>query len=145
MVFVLDRSASMQVQDADGLRWTKSMNALRTTLFQLEMDDRVALVTCGSHAEVLSPLVSPDSLKFQLDGLVPGYGAGDLGEGLQAAVKLLNTGTQERAASIYILSDLQRSACKQVASFPVPNGIRRSGNRSRRAGYSEPCRERLAI
>jgi hypothetical protein len=123
VVFVLDRSASMQAGTKDRVRSKEAAAAIRSIIDQLDAEDRAALVSCATHAEVLSPLVAPARLKSQLNDLSPGFGASNLAEGLAAAVRLLGAEGPGRLASICVVSDLQRSACERLSASPIPKGI----------------------
>jgi hypothetical protein len=123
VVFVLDRSASMQVADAGSTRWSKAKDIVLKALGEMGLDDRVALVECASRATTLSQLVPPPKLKPQIEQLQPGFGAGDVGDGLQEAVKLLSAKDVRGHLSIYLISDLQRQSCQKLDSSFVPQNI----------------------
>ena len=123
VVFVLDRSASMQAADGGATRWSRAREILRKTVDEMGLDDRVALVDCAPHAATLSPLVPPPKLKPQIEALEPGFGAGDLGDGLQSAVKMLSAKDLPGRLSIYIISDLQRQSCQKIDSVSIPQNI----------------------
>jgi hypothetical protein len=123
VVFVLDRSASMQADDGGATRWERAKDILRKTVDEMGLDDRVALVDCATHTAALSPLVPPPKLKPQIEQLEPGFGAGDLGDGLQAAVKLLSAKDLTGQLSIYIISDLQRQSCQKIDAVSIPQNI----------------------
>ena len=118
-IFVLDRSASMLAVGTDGQRWARAKELMQRTLGALNADDRAALIGCSSHTEVLSGFVAPDALARTLAALQPTYGTSSLGEGLQQAAKLASTGDSEAATTIYIVSDLQRSACQNLGNYPI--------------------------
>jgi hypothetical protein len=123
VVFVLDRSASMLAADAGATRWSKAKDILRKTVGEMGLDDRVALVDCAAQTATLSPLVPPPKFKPLLEQLEPGFGAGDVGDGLQAAVKLLSAKDLRGQLSIYLISDLQRQSCQKLDSVYVPQNI----------------------
>src|SRR6266487_925398 len=83
----------------------------------------VALVDGGKRAEIISPLVPPARLKPVLDKLQPGFGGGDLSEGLQQAGRILSESAIGRSSAIYVISDFQRTACERMANVKIPRNI----------------------
>jgi hypothetical protein len=122
-IFVLDRSASMHAIGTDGQRWAQAKDRVEKALSELKPDDRAALIGCSSQTEVLSGFAAPAVIGKLLGDLQATYGTSNLGEGVQQAVKLLSLGEPKVISSIYIVSDLQRSACQSLASAPVPDQI----------------------
>ena len=119
IVLVIDRSASMQADQ----RWAKAKELLQKVIRPLETDDRVALVDGGKRAEIISPLVPPARLKPVLDKLQPGFGGGDLSEGLQQASRILSESATGRSSAVYVISDFQRIACEKIANVKIPRNI----------------------
>src|SRR6266487_4530737 len=119
IVVVIDRSASMQADQ----RWAKAKELLQKVIRPLEAGDRVALVDGGKRAEIISPLVPPAQLKPVLDKLQPGFGGGDLSEGLQQAGKILSESATGRSSAVYVISDFQRTACEKIANVKIPRNI----------------------
>jgi hypothetical protein len=123
IVIVLDRSASMQATDAGGSRWTKAADILRATTDELGFRDRVGLVECATRTTILSPLAPPQTLKPVIERLEPGFGSGDVEEGLQEAVKLLSAKSLHGQLVIHLISDMQRQSCQRLDSVSVPQNI----------------------
>jgi hypothetical protein len=123
LVFVLDSSASMLATGSDGQRWTLAKDRIQKILGALTPDDRVALVECAAHANVLSGFAPPASVAQLLRDLLPAYGTSTLSEGLQQAVRLLSDSGRNSLASIYVVSDLQKSACRTISSCPIPQEL----------------------
>jgi len=123
LVFVLDQSASMQAIGSDGQRWAQAKERVQKVIAGLKPDDRAALIGCANHAEVLSGFAPPAAAAKLLRDLQPTCGSSDLAEGLQQAVKLTTGGDPEAVATVYVVGDLQRSACHNLASCPVPQAV----------------------
>ncbi len=118
-VILLDTSASMQ----SGEQWKRAKDLAKKTLAALQNDDRAALVLCATHSSTLSGFVPPSVLAKKLDDVQPGYGLGDINDGLQQALKVLTTANPAQATSLNIISDLQRPATQNVASVPLPKEL----------------------
>jgi hypothetical protein len=123
-IFVLDRSVSMQAVGTDGQRWARAKELIQHVLGTLNANDRAALVGCSSHTEILSGFAEPASLTRTLAALAPAYGTSSVGEGLQQAAKLASTGEPNAVTTIYVVSDLQRSACQNLGNYPVPSDLK---------------------
>ncbi len=123
VVFVLDSSASMLAIGTDGQRWALAKERIQKVLSGLNPDDSAALVEAATHANVLSGFAPPASLAQTLRDLCPSYGISNLGEGLQQAVRLLSGSGQNSLATIYVVSDLQKSACRSLSSVPIPQDL----------------------
>lgn len=120
VVIVLDRSASMAAVEREGQRWDRAKVSIRKRLAQLGSDDRVALIGCAARVETLiEPGPVNDVLK-RLDTLDLTHGTADLGKGLQQAAQLVSQTGSAFTNSICIVSDLQRSSCQNLASYPIP-------------------------
>jgi hypothetical protein len=123
VVLVLDRSASVQATDTGVSRWSRARDLMRKTVAEMKPDDEVALVDCAAPAAILSPFVRAEQLEPLIESLEPGFGEGDVGDGLQLAVKLLSTRNSGGQPRIDIISDLQRQSCQKVIYAPVPEDI----------------------
>jgi len=123
VVFVLDRSASMLATGIDGQRWAQAKERIKKVMSSLSVDDRAALVQCSTHADVVSSFAPPQNISKALASLEPGYGTSNLGDGLRQALKLLSSGDRNTRETICIVSDLQRTACRGVATCPVPQEV----------------------
>jgi hypothetical protein len=123
VVFVLDRSASMLATGTEGQRWALAKDQMQKVISGLESKDTAALIECATHANLLSGFAPPASVAQLLRDLGPGYGTSSLGEGLQQAVKILAGGGPGAVSTIYLVTDLQKSACRNLSSSPIPQGI----------------------
>jgi hypothetical protein len=123
VVLVLDRSASMQATDSGVSRWSQAKDQLRKTVAEMGPDDEVALVDCAAPAAVLSTFVRTEQLEPLIESLEPGFGEGDVGNGLQPAVKLLSARISGGQPQIDVISDLQRQSCQKVIYAPVPEDV----------------------
>ena len=123
VVLVLDRSASMQATDSGVSRWSRAKDQLRKTVAEMGPNDEVALVDCAAPAAVLSPFVRAEQLEPLIESLEPGFGEGDVGNGLQQAVKLLSARISGGQPQIEVISDLQRQSCQKVIYAPMPEDI----------------------
>ena len=120
VILVIDRSLSMLAADREGARWTRAQTAMRELLIGLRSSDRAILIGCSTRAETLfGPGAPPDALKALKD-LQPTQGAGNLAEGLQAAGRLVNNASGSYSNIIYVVSDLQRASCRDLAAAPIP-------------------------
>jgi hypothetical protein len=122
-IIVLDRSASMRAISSDGQRWSKAKEQASKILAGLQRDDRAALISCSSHTDVLSGLAPAGVVEKLLGGLLPAYGTSDLAQGLQQAVKLVSATDPHIVSTVYVISDLQRSACHKLGSTPLPQSL----------------------
>ncbi|MBI3415537.1 MAG: VWA domain-containing protein, partial [Verrucomicrobia bacterium] len=120
VVFVLDRSASMQATGVDGMRWGAAKETIRKILSELKADDRAALIGCAAHTDVISPFAPATVVSKVLSDLQPTAGASDIAAGLQQAVRLFDFDDRSRTPTIYVVSDLQRSSIKDLVSHPLP-------------------------
>jgi hypothetical protein len=123
VLILLDRSLSMQATASDGPKWVRARESARQILSQLKLDDRAALVSCGSRAEVLSEWAPAAAVGRLLPELQPTCGAANMCDGLQQARRLLSLVPPESAATLYIISDLQRTGCQNLASCPIPQQV----------------------
>jgi hypothetical protein len=113
----------MRTIEGGASRWAKAKDILRKLVGQLDLDDRAALVDCSFPATTLSALAPPPKLKPVIEPLEAGFGTGDVGDGLQEAVKLLSAKDLSGDLSIYIISDLQRQSCQRLDSVSVPQNM----------------------
>src|SRR5262245_35134050 len=120
IILVLDRSLSMQANDAEGQRWGHALDATRKLLAELNQNDRAALVSCAANAEVLSGFAPPTTVANLLKDLQPTFAAASLSQGLQQATKLLALADPTAASAIYVISDLQRNSCPNLEAYPIP-------------------------
>jgi hypothetical protein len=123
VVFVLDRSASMLATGTEGKRWDLAKARIQKTIAGLEPEDLVALVECTAHANVLSGFGPPANAAQLIRDLPPALGTSSLAEGVQQAVRLFSGSPQNASSSIYLVTDLQKSACHGLASCPVPQSV----------------------
>lgn len=121
IVILLDTSASMQARGPEGIQWTRALEAARKELGALKMNDRAALITCSTRAELVSEFAPASVVLTKLEGIKPGFGAARLDEGLRQANKVLATANPAYKTEICLISDLQRSASENIASTPLPH------------------------
>ncbi|WP_031433609.1 VWA domain-containing protein [Methylomarinum vadi] len=107
LLLLLDRSGSMS--EARKMPYAKA--AIREVLGRLDGNDRFALVTFSDQAVVASHWLNVDAAnRYHLDRLVEGVSASggtNMGEGLQAVLRLLQYGDSERVRKVLLLSDGQ--------------------------------------
>jgi len=107
MIIILDRSGSMS--EAKKMPYAKA--AIWDVLGRLNENDRFALVSFADHAIVQSPLVNVSTAtRNYLNNVVSSINAAggtNMGEGLNAALGLLQNNHNERAKKILLLSDGQ--------------------------------------
>ena len=123
VVFVLDRSASMLATGPEGQRWALAKQGMQKVLSGLDTEDTAALIECATHANVLSGFAPAASVAQVLRDLPPAYGTSSLADGLQQAVRLASGNGPETQSTIYLVSDLQKSACRSISSSPIPQQI----------------------
>jgi len=107
MIIVLDRSGSMS--EAKKMPYAKA--AIWDVLGRLQNNDRFALVSFADNAIVQSPLVKVTAAtRGYLNNVVSSIkasGGTNMGDGLNAALRLLENNHSERARKILLLSDGQ--------------------------------------
>ena len=107
IIIVLDRSGSMS--EAKKMPYAKA--AIWDVLGRLNNNDRFALVSFAENAIVQSPLVNVSAAtRSYLNNVVSSISAAggtNMGDGLNAALNLLNNNQSERARKILLLSDGQ--------------------------------------
>jgi hypothetical protein len=120
VLVLLDRSLSIQANASDGPKWLRAREAARQIVSELKPDDRAALIGCGVRAEVLSEWAPAAVVSKTLAEIEPTCGAATLVDGLREANRLLSLGEPGAATTLCIISDLQRTACENLASSPLP-------------------------
>jgi hypothetical protein len=123
VVFVLDNSASMLATGTEGQRWALAKERMQKVISSLQEGDAVALIECGVHANVISGFSTPAAVVPVLRDLKSAYGTCDLLNGLQQAVRLLAGGLHNSIDTIYLVTDLQKSACRGLSACPIPQEI----------------------
>lgn len=123
VVFVLDRSASMLATETEGQRWALAKDRIQKVLSGLNADDTAALVECATHADVVSGFAPPAAIAQALRNLAPAYGTSSLAEGLQQALRLVAGSGPNTVSTVYLVSDLQKSACRTLSSCPIPQSL----------------------
>ena len=119
LIVVLDRSGSMGEDD----KWHYAISAIHSVLDRLGTDDRIALVTFDSYAQVRSRLVAATEGNIQrfrsiVNGLSPGAST-NMGEGLQRAEQLASEiMAAERRGRVLLLSDGHANA-----GIVAPSGL----------------------
>src|SRR5688500_12195611 len=83
LVILLDASASMQAIGPEGTQWARAVELARKELAGLKMDDRAALVTCSTRAELVSEFAPPSVVLKKLEQLQPTFGTARLDEGFR--------------------------------------------------------------
>lgn len=120
VAFVLDQSLSMQATDRAGTKWDRAKVIVAEALSALKPADRAALITCSSQAEILAEWAPPTLIQRRLEPLHATFETGNIGPGLQKAAQLFTYVDRGAKKTVYIISDLQRSACQGLAEFPLP-------------------------
>jgi hypothetical protein len=123
LVILLDTSASMQAASPGGVQWTRAVEAARKELEKLKMNDRAALITCSTRAELISEFAPASVVQTKLEAVKPSFGKAQLDEGLRQATKVLATANPNSKVEICIISDLQRSGVENVSSTPLPREV----------------------
>ena len=122
-IFVLDRSVSMQAAARGETAWNRALNMARTALREFKAEDQAAIVTCSARAETFSGLKPAAAIVRLLDGLTPEFTSGDLSDGLRTALALASTRDASTAATIYIVSDLQKNSSQNLQTVAVPADV----------------------
>ena len=123
LVLLLDASASMHAVGTEGPQWRRATDLARQELGKLGLDDRAALVICSGRTELISEFAPAQTVLRKLDALKPGFGISRLDDGLRQIQKVLATANPALPIELCIISDLQRSACDNLASAPLPNDL----------------------
>src|SRR5437763_10694285 len=113
----------MQASDAGVPRWPRAREAIQKILAELTANDRAALISCATHSEVLSGAAPPEAIAQRVKELQPTSGSGRLAEGLQLAAKIISSAGAGSVSTIYIISDLQLNACKDLADSPIASEV----------------------
>jgi len=122
-VFVLDRSVSMLALDRGETAWDRALDLTREALRDFKADDLATVVTCSARTETLSGPKPAPAIARLLDDLEPEFGSSDLAEGLRAALRLLPSEDADTTATIYVVSDLQKSSAQNVQTVPIPQDV----------------------
>lgn len=69
LVILLDTSASMQANTPGGSQWARAIDQVRQELGKLQMDDRAALVTCSTRADLVSEFSAASAVLKKLEGV----------------------------------------------------------------------------
>lgn len=120
VIVVLDPSASLQANDGAGPRWVLAKKAVRNLLSAMRPDDRAALVTCGTRAQVAVGFSAPAVVAQVLADLPAGTGTGELGAGLREATRLIALGDPTLTTSVTVVSDFQRTGAQNLGAAPLP-------------------------
>ena len=123
LVILLDASGSMQAIGPEGAQWGRAVESARKELTVLKMDDRAALVTCSTRAELVSEFAPPAVVLKKLEQLQPTFGTARLDEGLRQVTKVLATANPAYKTDVCVISDLQRSGCDNISSTPLPREV----------------------
>src|SRR5579883_94068 len=123
VVFVIDSSARMLANGTAGQRWAQAKSQMQKELSAMQPGDLVVLIECGSHANVLAGFAPPAAAARTLQDLAPALGTSTLSDGLQQAVRLLSGSPAGSDSALYLVTDLQKSACRGLSSSPVPQAI----------------------
>jgi hypothetical protein len=122
-VFVLDRSASMHATAGGQTQWARALELARQTLTEFRGEDRAALVACSTRTETLSPLKPAPVIARLLNDVKPEFGSANLADGLRQALNVLPKADATTALTIYVVSDLQRNACQDLPTVPLPKEV----------------------
>src|SRR5262249_55457734 len=95
----------------------------RTALREFKADEQAAIVTCAARTEVLSGFKPAPVAARLLDGLSPEFSSSSLADGLRAALKLASDRDANIAATIYVVSDLQKNSLQELQTVAVPADI----------------------
>lgn len=123
IIIILDASASMQANGLAGAQWSRAKEKARLLLAKLQPDDRAALITCASQTRTVSSFAPPPVVARLLADLQPTLGSSELLQGLRQASRLFPTAKPGETLSLHIISDLQRSACENLASMAIPQNV----------------------
>ncbi len=119
-VLVVDRTASLQASDGASPRWPRLREAVRRILAGLGPEDRAALISCGTRCDLLCGTAPPEVATRLFEPLQPGCGAASLGEGLGLAKQVVASAGGGYVPTVYVVSDLQASSCRNLSAFPLP-------------------------
>jgi hypothetical protein len=123
VVLLLDASASMLATSAAGPQWEKAKKLAQNVLNGLQADDQAALVSSAAQSLTISEFAPAAVVSAKLAKLGATAGSGDLSEGLRYALKVLGRGNVAFPTTLYVLSDLQRSGCQNIANIPLPASV----------------------
>lgn len=123
VILVLDRSLSLRAIDSGKPRWPAALAEARRILTTLTEGDRAALIGIGERAEVLSGFGPPSLILDRLKDLQPTATRGDMAEALREAQSLVAALDSPGAASVTVISDLQRTGTDQLDRVSLPRWL----------------------
>jgi hypothetical protein len=123
LVILLDTSASMQAVTPDGPLWSRALDAVRKELAALKLNDRAALITCSTRAELISEFAPASVVMARLKELKPTYGKAQLQDGFRQVTKVLATANPAFKPELCIISDLQRTGLENIGTQPLPHSL----------------------
>jgi hypothetical protein len=121
LVLLLDTSASMQASTPAGMQWTRALEAARKELGSLNMNDRAALVTSSTRAELISEFAPAAVVSAKLNELKASFGKAQLDEALRQVLRVLATANPDYKTEICVISDLQKSGAENIGNTPLPH------------------------
>ena len=111
IVFVLDRSASMQADGEVGPVWDEALAVIRKSLKQTSSESRVALiVTPKIQPENEFRWLKPAQLNQQLDTIESTLGTAKLNNALESAASALDRIDNQLPKVVHLVADLQKSS-----------------------------------
>lgn len=120
VVVLIDRSLSMSYAGT----WRRALDSARSTIGQLDGNDRVAVVAYDDDADTRQRLtVDRGAATGALTGLTPRARGTRLAPALRVARQLL-LDAPFSAAEIVVISDLQRSGATGIAGVELPAGVK---------------------
>lgn len=120
VVVLIDRSLSMSYAGT----WRRALDSARSTIGQLDGNDRVAVVAYDDDADTRQRLTGDrGAATGALTGLTPRARGTRLAPALRVARQLL-LDAPFSAAEIVVISDLQRSGATGIAGVELPAGVK---------------------
>lgn len=120
VVVLIDRSLSMSYAGT----WRRALDSARSTIGQLDGNDRVAVVAYDDDADTRQRLTGDrGAATGALTGLIPRARGTRLAPALRVARQLL-LDAPFSAAEIVVISDLQRSGATGIAGVELPAGVK---------------------
>jgi len=110
-VLILDRSASMQTETADGSRFRQMQTRAQEVLNLLKDGDEAQIVWADDQPDVFpeNPSAQIHVLREAVASATPRLGGGDLTKAIQKARQILGT-SQNLHKEVYVISDFSQSA-----------------------------------